>query len=119
MMRLAILIAALAGASLSSQPNAEWRQFRGGPQLLGVAASSLPDTLKVAWSYNAGDVVESSAAIAGGLVYIGVGDGTLTALDLASGAVRWKYKTGALLGESSPTVAGGVVYIGDLDGVVH
>ena len=49
-----------------------WPQFRGNPQLTGVAPSALPATLKVLWTYEAGDSIESSAAIADGAVYVGV-----------------------------------------------
>ena len=97
----------------------EWRQFRGTPTLSGVSASTPPATLKLLWSYNVGGPIASSAAIAGGIVYVGGGDGDLVAIDLASGKLRWKYATGNLIGESSPAVAGDAVYIGDLGGVVH
>ena len=61
--------------------------------------------------------VESSPAIVGGVVYVGTAAGELVALDLAGGALKWRYKAGESIGESSPAVAGGRVYIGDLDGV--
>ena len=71
------------------------------------------------WTYEAGDVIDSSAAIADGVVYVGGGNGDLLALDLASGKLRWKYATGNLIGESSPAVGADAVYIGDLGGIVH
>ncbi len=100
-------------------PANEWRQFRGNPRLTGVSASTPPATLKLRWTYEAGDVIDSSAAIADGVVYVGGGDGDLIALDLASGALRWKYATGNLIGESSPAVGPDAVYIGDLGGILH
>ena len=103
-------------------PATEWRQFRGNAQLTGVSASTPPATLELLWTYDAGEVIDSSAAIADGVVYVGGGDGDLIALDLASGALRWKYATGNLIGESSPAVGpgiGGAVYIGDLGGILH
>ena len=109
----------LVGQGPVAAPAHEWRQFRGNPRLTGVSASAPPATLKLLWSYDAGEVIDSSAAIADGVVYVGGGDGDLIALDLASGALRWKYTTGNLIGESSPAVGAGVVYIGDLGGVVH
>jgi outer membrane protein assembly factor BamB len=93
--------------------------FRGSLTQTGVSASTPPATLKVLWTYDAGDVIESSAAIAGGVVYVGGGDGDLIALDLMSGALRWKYATGNLIGESSPAVGADAVYIGDLGGLLH
>jgi outer membrane protein assembly factor BamB len=120
---LGLLVASSAArralAQAPAPPADSWMQFRGNPRLTGVAASALPATPKLVWSYEAGDVIDSSAAIAGNTVYIGAGDGHLVALDFASGKLRWKYATGTLLGESSPAVSGTAVYIGDMDGVVH
>ena len=95
-----------------------WPQFRANPQLTGVASSPLAPTLKVMWTFDAGEAIESSAAIADGAVYVGSAAGELIALDFQTGAVRWRYKTGEI-GESSPAVANGVVYIGDLTGTFH
>jgi eukaryotic-like serine/threonine-protein kinase len=100
-------------------PPTEWRQFRGTPQLTGLSSSTLPPTLKLLWTYDAGEVIDSTAAIVGGVVYIGAGNGDLLALDLASGKLRWKYATGNLIGESSPAVTAEAVYVGDLAGVFH
>jgi len=121
---VSLLLAVTASLPLLGQgpvaaPASEWRQFRGNPRLTGVSASTPPATLKLLWMYDAGDVIDSSAAIADGVVYVGGGDGDLIALDLASGAVRWKYTTGNLIGESSPAVGADAVYVGDLGGILH
>jgi len=100
-------------------PADEWRQFRGTPSGTGNSASAPPATLKVLWMYQLGDIIESSVAIAGGVVYVGGGNGDLDALDLASGKLKWKYTTGNLIGESSPAVGPDMVYIGDLAGIFH
>jgi outer membrane protein assembly factor BamB len=105
--------------SPAAAPAEEWRQFRGTPRLTGISSATLPATLKVQWTYEAGDLIDSSAAIANGVVYVGGGNGDLLALDLASGKLRWKYSTGNLIGESSPAVTDSAVYIGDLGGLVH
>jgi outer membrane protein assembly factor BamB len=113
------LIALSAQQKPVAAPADEWRQFRGTPTLTGVSSSAPPATLKVLWSRQLGEIIESSAAIAGGVVYVGNGDGSLLALDLASGQTRWSYSTGNLIGESSPAVGDGVVYVGDLAGLFH
>jgi eukaryotic-like serine/threonine-protein kinase len=100
-------------------PADNWTQFRGNHSLTGVSQSAVPDTLKALWTYEAGDMIESSAAIVGGTVFVGSQKGELVALNLENGAVYWKYSTGAPIGESSPAYSSGVVYIGDLEGVVH
>jgi eukaryotic-like serine/threonine-protein kinase len=109
----------LEGQTQGAAPPAEWRQFRGTPQLTGVSSSAPPAALKLIWTYDTGEVIDSTAAIASGVVYVGAGNGDLLALDLATGKLRWKYTTGNLIGESSPAVTAEAVYIGDLAGVFH
>src|SRR5688500_16668282 len=83
----------------------DWPQFRGNPQLTGVTPATVPATLKLLWTYEAGEPIESSAAIVGGTVYVGTQASELLAIDLATGKLRWKYKTKEGIGESSPAVA--------------
>jgi outer membrane protein assembly factor BamB len=101
-------------AALPRSPSAtgNWSQFRGTPQLLGVAADAPPATLTLRWTYEGADGVDSSPAIADGSVYAASGNGDLLAIDLVSGKLRWKYATGGMIGESSPAVGGGAVFIG-------
>ncbi len=93
--------------------------FRGSAALWGVSGTQLAKSLKLHWSYQAKDSIESSAAIVDGTVFVGSMDGFLHAINLATGKVRWEYKTEGAVEESSPCVHGGVVYIGDLNGVLH
>src|ERR1044072_7572678 len=97
-------------------PADNWAQFRGNPSLTGVSQSNVPSSLKPLWTYEAGDSIESSAAIVGGTVFIGSQKGELVALSLDNGSVYWKFPTGNPIGESSPAYSNGVVYIGDLGG---
>ena len=103
----------------STQSPDRWSQFRGNRQLSGESASVLPENLKLLWTYQADDGIESSPAIAAGTVFVGVLSGHLLALDLESGKARWKYHVDEGIGESSPCVGQGTVYIGDLSGTVH
>src|SRR6185436_1801862 len=107
------------GAIAVAQAPDAWGQFRGNPALTGVATSAPPPTLKVIWSVEAGDAIESSAAIADGRVFVGVASGFLLALNLEDGKELWRYKVEEGIGESSPATGGGLVYIGDLGGVFH
>jgi len=111
--------AAQQTADPSVSPADRWTHFRGSQLLTGVSASRLPEKLAVAWTYEAGESIESSAAIVDGSVYVGTQAGELLALELATGKLQWKYKTTAGIAESSPAVEGGLVYIGDSAGVVH
>jgi outer membrane protein assembly factor BamB len=60
------------------------------------------------------DVFLSSPVVVGGAVYFGSGDGNLYALDTASGALKWKFRTGDVV-HSSPAYAEGVLYFGSWD----
>ena len=118
-MRVAALAVLLAWAS--SAGAADWPRFRGDAAMTGVAADVLPQALKLLWSAEIGESVESSAAIVGDRIYVGTQPGLLMALAAGTGSVLWKYEASNLagVGESSPAVSGDLVFIGDLDGVLH
>ncbi len=95
-----------------------WASFRGNPQLTGVADSQLPEKLELLWTFQAGDMIESTAAIVDDVVYVGSSDGYLYAIDAQTGKGTWKYQATALI-KSSPSVHKGVIYFGDGDGIFH
>ena len=100
-------------------PTDNWSQFRGNQHLTGVSLSEVPTNLKLLWTFEAGESIESSAAIVGGTVFVGSQKGELVSLNLDNGAVYWRYHMDSPVGESSPAYSGGVVYIGDLGGWFH
>jgi len=71
------------------------------------------------WSYRTGGTLESSPAVAYGIVYVGSYDGNLYALNAKSGSLLWTFNTGSYIRSSSPTVANGVVYIGSSSGYLY
>ena len=77
---LFLVIAATTISSTGQTPANEWRQFRGNLALTGVAATAPPVVPKLLWTYETGDAIDSSAAIANGMVYVGVGNGDLIAV---------------------------------------
>jgi eukaryotic-like serine/threonine-protein kinase len=116
-LKILFLVLILAVSVMAQEAPAEnWPQFRGNHQLTGVSRANVPATLKPLWTYEAGESIESSAAIIGGTVFVGSHKGELVALSLGDGSVYWKFSTGSPIGESSPAYGGGVVYIGDLGG---
>lgn len=119
-MRLLGLLFLLLSVSLvavaQDTPADNWAQFRGNHSLTGVSQSAVSSSLKQLWTFEAGESIESSAAIVGGTVFVGTNTGELVALSLDNGSVYWKFSTGNPIGESSPAYANGVVYIGDLGG---
>jgi outer membrane protein assembly factor BamB len=111
-----ILVLFAVPALAQETPADNWSQFRGNQSLTGVSQSNVPTSLKQLWTYEAGDSIESSAAIVGGTVFVGSQKGELVALSLENGSVYWKFATGNPIGESSPAYGNGVVFIGDLGG---
>lgn len=95
-----------------------WTSFRGNPQLTGVADSQLPEKLELLWTFKAGDMIESTAAIVDNTVYVGASDGFLYAINAQSGKSTWKYQTTAPI-KSSPSIHNGIIYFGDGDGIFH
>src|SRR4026207_1608359 len=117
LLKTLILIISLAVSVMAQDTPADnWSQFRGNHQLTGVSQANVPDSLKQLWTYEAGESIESSAAIVGGTVFVGSQKGELTALSLENGSVYWKFSTGDPIGESSPALGNGGGYIGGFGG---
>ena len=95
-----------------------WASFRGNPQLTGLADSELPENLQLLWTFQAGDMIESTAAVVDGIVYVGALDGTLYAIDAQTGKKKWTYQVEGAI-KASPSIHNGVVYFGDGDGIFH
>ncbi len=111
---------ASAGWDDWAAPADGWPQFRGNAQLTGFSPSGMPGNVRLLWTFEAGESIESSAAIAGGAVFVGTQKGELLSLDLGNGKLRWRYQAQTGIGESSPAVSrAGTVFVGDLSGVLH
>src|SRR6266540_4117338 len=110
-------LAGLAAAAVVSAVHASpigttWSQFHfnaahtgANPQERTLGPGNV-GRLAQAWSRATGAAVESSAAVSGGIVYVGSDDGRLHAYDTANGTERWVEG----LFPGSPTVAANVVY---------
>ncbi len=73
----------------------------------------------VRWRYALGEEVDSTPAVAGGVVYIGSQvERAVLALDAATGQERWRVAVGKPI-NSSPVVVDGALYIGAADGNVY
>lgn len=116
---LPILFFVTDSAIAQDAPAENWSQFRGSQNLTGVSRSDVPKSLKLLWTWDAGDSIESSAALVGGTVFAASQKGELVALHLQDGSVYWRYNAGQPIGESSPAYGNAVVYVGDLAGVLH
>ena len=115
---LFLLAALLAPAPGRARAADEWPQFRGSQDLSGVARGELKEPLKLLWIHKTGGPVKSSAAIDGGRIFVGSDDGTLRALDPATGGLLWSFQAGEAV-ESSPLALKGAVYFGSGDGRLY
>ena len=107
---------------------AAWPQLGGGPTHTGARARELAPPLATRWATAVGGHVLGAPAIADGLVVVAVTDladgtsGGVVALELATGAVRWRTPTplpvrgGPALDDGA--AEGGVVIVAQLDGTV-
>ncbi|MEM4389458.1 MAG: right-handed parallel beta-helix repeat-containing protein [Candidatus Micrarchaeia archaeon] len=104
----------------SSEPRneREWPMFRRFLNHTGWTNSSAPNTNATLWVYNTGGQVESSPAVADGIVYVGSYDNKTYALNATTGELIWSYMTGGPV-YSSPAVADGKVYVGSWDKNVY
>src|SRR5688572_15191521 len=118
---LAVLLTLSPAFTVQAQdaPAENWPQFRGNHQLTGVSQSQVPATLKQLWTYEAGESIESSAAIVGSTVFVGSQKAELTALRLDNGSVHGTYSKGNPIGEPSPGFIDGAVFIGHLGGTLQ
>jgi outer membrane protein assembly factor BamB len=101
----------------------DWPQFRSNASHAGSNFETTLNTGNVAslttkWTATTGNVVNSSPAVANGVVYIGSGDNKLYAFDATTGATLWTATTGDVV-RSSPAVANGIVYVGGGDGKLY
>jgi outer membrane protein assembly factor BamB len=117
-----LLTAALTVTALAAVvPAADWPVFRGNATQTGVTADPLPDRLVVRWQFSTGGgptaSVEGTAAIAGGVAFVGAFDDHFYALDLTTGKEKWKLKTGTI--KAPAGVRGGAVYVGNIDGAFY
>src|SRR5262245_36534405 len=69
-----------ANSVVPVQSSDVWPQFRGNYQLTGVSSAQLPAVLKLLWTYDTGEIIESSAAIVDNTVYVGTGSKELIAV---------------------------------------
>ena len=96
----------------------DWASFRGNPQLTGISDSELPENPQLLWTFQAGDMIESTAAVVDGIVYVGALNGILYAIDAQSGKEKWTYQVEGQI-KASPSIHNEVVYFGDGDGIFH
>ena len=104
-----------SGFSVAQSTVDWWPMFHHDLTHTGHSTSTVPNTNQTLWNYTTGLDVESSPAVADGIVYVGSWDGNVYGLNASTGALIWNYTTESYV-ESSPAVAGGAVFVGSTDG---
>ncbi|HUQ03619.1 MAG TPA: PQQ-binding-like beta-propeller repeat protein [Kofleriaceae bacterium] len=110
----------------ATQPTpGDWPQLGGGPAHEGARPTPLVPPLRQVWATPIGsNVVLGSPVVASGTVVVsatdlGSGDqGGIVALDLATGAERWRYTTPYQV-RNAPAVSGDTVVVALGNGEVH
>ena len=96
-----------------------WPTFHHDPTHTGDSTSTAPLSNQLLWNYTTGNSINySSPTVLNGVVYFGSVDHYVYALNAATGAYIWSYKTGGAV-DSAPAVANGVVYVGSDDHNVY
>ncbi len=96
----------------------DWPTFRAAPGRNGIAETSVPAALAMAWKADIGGRL-SPVVVAGGQAFVASVDRhTVYALDAVTGDQLWQYTAGGRI-DSPPTVHQGGVYFGSADGWVY
>jgi outer membrane protein assembly factor BamB len=74
---------------------------------------------RVVWSRGLGSMIEFPAVVSDGVAYIGNNHGTVYALSMRNGAVRWRHEVRGGKMAASPAVVGDDVVVHGMDGVVR
>ena len=96
----------------------DWVMFRHDARHSGYSNTTAPDTNDLLWSFETGDYVCSSPAVANGKVFVGSDDDKIYCLDEDTGELIWSYETGDDVW-SSPAVADGKVFVGSYDDKIY
>jgi len=116
-MKVTLLLLSIILASAAHA--ADWPTVHGNNQRSGYTADVVLAPYQRAWVAEfPGEIIctRVEAIVADNRVFVGTENGTMYALDAASGKVIWKHSAGPIF--HSPAVADGRVFFGDTDGTL-
>ncbi|MGB7531465.1 MAG: PQQ-binding-like beta-propeller repeat protein [Halobacteriota archaeon] len=96
----------------------DWPMFHHDARHTGYTDDTIPDNLELLWSYETGNCVDSSPAVANGKVFVGSDDHKIYCLNENTGELIWSYEIGNFV-FSSPAVANGKVFVGSDDHKIY
>jgi outer membrane protein assembly factor BamB len=102
---------ALGDSSPAVSGNVVYFGAFGNPE--GILYALDASTGAILWQSMTSSSIDSTPAVANGLVYITSYDGYVYAFNSTSGALKWKHQCNCA--RSSPAVANGVLYVGSID----
>ena len=109
-------IVVLLATSCVTTPVDAQSMFRGDAMHSGTYTGPAPRQFhRVKWKFPTGDRVISSPVFKDNVIYFGGDDGTVYAVDAATGRQIWKRATNGPA-PATPAIADGTVYIGSYDG---
>jgi eukaryotic-like serine/threonine-protein kinase len=94
-----------------------WPEFRGGQHLPGRTNATIPQKVKMAWSFKTGNEIKSSPVVWGDRIVVGSTDNYVYCLDL-KGKLQWSFKTTNAV-EAPALIRNNTVFIGDLSGMFY
>lgn len=98
---------------------ADWPMYRGNPARTGAQDGSGPKSSPtVLWTFDTGASAFRSPAVANGVAYVGDSNGTLHALDAATGEEIWTFQGDSSL-EITPAMIGTTIYIPSANGTLY
>ena len=112
---VALLLSKSAIITAGGESSSDWPMYRHDAERSGFTPVVGPKYNFTKWTFQTGDIVLSSPAVANGMVYFGSNDSKVYALDMWTGGLIWSFSTGSAGIYSSPAVAYGIVYIGAND----
>ena len=101
-----------------AQSNADWKFFRGTPDMKGVADAELKLPLKLEWSIKIGRSVFATPVISDDKVFVGNEEGRFVCLSLSEGKVVWEFKTDDII-EGTACATKDSVLFGSGDGHLY
>ncbi len=121
---LSLLMSTLPPSAVQAAPQAaeDWPMYYHDAKHSGRTTASVPNNqpLYLQWAYAFGERVEVEVQpiLAGGVLYVGVMNGEMHAIDALSGQTKWIAQPGGPIPHTA-AVSGGRVVFGSLDGSVY